>query len=394
VPPLGSVRVRVLEAIEELHALRPQWIDLARRALEPNPFYEESFLLPLLEHRGWIPGLRVATVERGDRLVGLLPLIRRRPRTTDPIARQRAAFAPDQPYGFLGTPLLDGPEARSALHALLDALDDGALGGGLLELVGYGADGQFSCLLTEALAVRRQPYLELDGWRRGLFRPRACFEAYLRSCMEERRIRELRRQRRRLQGSGALGFERAVCDASVPRLCEQFLLVERAGWKGRLGTAIGSRPEDAEFFRAMCVGRAREGTLLFEALALDGQPIALSVALLASGDPSAGFVFKITHDEKARAFGPGVLLEFTQFEAYDAERGPVRWMDSCTGQGREHLDRLWADRRLLGHCLIAPRGLRGAAIVSALRAARELRRMARRAAGPVSPSLARSGGRA
>ena len=65
-PPLGSVRVRVLEAIEELHALRPQWIDLARRALEPNPFYEESFLLPLLEHRGWIPGLRVATVERGE----------------------------------------------------------------------------------------------------------------------------------------------------------------------------------------------------------------------------------------------------------------------------------------------------------------------------------------
>lgn len=387
--PSPGIRVRLLERIEEVRALRPRWIDLAKRALEPNPFYEESFLLPLLEHRGWIPGSSLAAVELGDHLLGLLPLVRRRPGPIDPVPRQRAAFAPDQPYGFLGTPLLDRREAACALHAFFDALDDGALGG-LLELVGYGADGPFSDVLAEVLAGRRQPSLELDSWRRGVFRPRACFESYLRDCLAPRRIREFHRLRRRLEASGTLRFERAGCATSTRRLCERFLEVERAGWKGRSGTAMASRDADADFFRAMCSRRAEEGTLLFEALELDGRPVALSVALLASGDPRCAFVFKITHDEDFRSFGPGLLLEFFQFEAYHADRGPVRWADSCTGQGREHLDRLWADRRVLGHRLIAPRSLFGSAMVVTLRAARAARRLARRAADDVARSLARS----
>ncbi|MCS6778330.1 MAG: GNAT family N-acetyltransferase [Geminicoccaceae bacterium] len=388
-PPSGTSRVRLLGGIDELRAVRRQWIDLARRALEANPFYEESFLMPLLEHRGWIAGLRVAVVAEGERLIGLLPLVRRSiaPGGWPPL--WRSAFAPDQPHGFLATPLLDRDRAATALATLLDALDRGMFGTGLLELFGYADDGPCARLLQATLTDRRQPHQPLDGWRRGLFRPQRCFESYLQSCLEPKRIRELRRQRRRLEELGPVRLRRLAPDEPFEAWCEHFLAIEKAGWKGRKGTALASRADDAAFFRAMCAQRHREGRLLFEALELGDRPISLSVALLAAGEPSAAFVFKITHDESMRTFGPGVLLEYVQFEAYHAEKGPIHWADSCTGQGREHLDRLWAERRHLGHLLIAPRGLGGSAVLASFRAALGVRRATEGAVDRARRSLAR-----
>lgn len=387
-PPSSASRVRLLVSLDELRAIRRQWIDLGLRALEANPFYEEGFLLQLLEHRGWIAGLRIAVVAEGEHLTGLLPLVRRSiaPGGWPPV--WRSAFAPDQPYGFLATPLLRRDRAEPALSALLDALDGGMFGSGLLELFGHAEDGPSARLLDQALTERRQPYQPLDGWRRGLFRPQRCFETYLQGFLEAKRIRELRRQRRRLEELGPVRLRRCAPDEPIEPWCEHFLTIEKAGWKGRKGTAMASRPEDAAFFRAMCAQRHREGRLLFEALELDDRPIALSVALLGAGDPSAAFVFKITHDESMRVFGPGVLLEYMQFEAYHAEKGPIEWADSCTGLGREHLDRLWAERRRLGHVLIAPRGIGGSAMLASFRAALRLRRAWEGAAGRALRSLA------
>ncbi|MCS6878720.1 MAG: GNAT family N-acetyltransferase [Geminicoccaceae bacterium] len=384
--------VRLLRDLDALRRIGGAWSDLCLRALEPNPFYEPTFLLPLLECRGWPPGLRIAIVEEGRDLVAFVPLFLRSLGRVPRLLVARVLVAPDQPYGFLATPLLDRGRAAAALHGLFDALDRAELGSSLLELLGHGEDGSFARVLDEVLAGRGQPSLELSGWQRGLFRPRSCFESYLRACLDGARIRELRRQRRRLAEQGEVRLERLGPREPVEPWCERFLAMEAAGWKGRAGTAMACRSDDARFFRAMCAQRHAQGRLCFEALLLDGRVIASSVALLAASEPHAAFLFKIAHDESMRRFGPGILLEFARFEDYHRNSAPIRWADSCAGPHRQHLDRLWADRRRLGHRLIGARSLRGSALIVATRALRAIR--ARLASGERTSSASSGGSRA
>ncbi len=386
--------VRFVDDIEHLGSLSEAWSDLARRALEPNPFFEPSFLMPLVRARGWIGGLTVVVVKsRGnERLIGLVPLLRRGLRSSRWSPWLRALVCPDQPYGFLATPLLDVERAEEAIHTLLDALDAGRLRGLVLELRGHGEDGPFARLLEHVLAERRQPALRLPGWERGLFRPGPSIDAYLARTLSPRRLRELRRQWRRLEATGSVRLRRVERSEPIDPWCEAFLALEAAGWKGRLGTAMASRPRDAAFFRTMCAQRHGEGRLLAETLELDGRPIAASLTLLAAGDPSTGFVFKITHDEAYRRFGPGTLLELAQLTAYHADDGSIRWLDSCTGQGREALDKLWAERRRLGHRLLFAASPLGRGALEAIRLARAARARWRRSVDhPRVSALAASG---
>ena len=66
---------------------------------------------------------------------------------------------------------------------------------------------------------------------------------------------------------GAVPTTREV--SSDPVASERFLALERAGWKGRAGTAFASSPRHAEFFRTVCERFADAGRL--ELLAFRGR---------------------------------------------------------------------------------------------------------------------------
>ncbi len=354
---VGRGRVEVLRSLAELHAIARRWAELEARALEPNPFFGPGFLLPLLEARGWLPGLRVLLCRDPDgELLTFLPVMRSGLGPGSSVPTLRSAYTPAQPHGFLGTPLVRRDRAGEALDRLLDALDRGLPSGGLLELIGHAADGPVAELLERRLAARRQPVLVLPGWSRRLFRRRASAEAYLAEALGARHRAELRRQRRQLERLGVPTLRRLAAGEPVAPWVEAFLELEASGWKGRSGTALACDPADRAFFVAMCGALHAVNRLAFDALELDGRPIAIACSLRADASPRAAeFVFKIAFDERLARQSPGVQLQLALLSERHATEDAPAWVDSCAAPTDSFYRRIWLDERRLGHLLIAAR---------------------------------------
>lgn len=378
----AGARCVVLRALQELRQARAAWASLEARSLEPNPFYGPGFLLPLLERRGPFPGLSVLVVrDEQDELIALLPTLAGAIGPGRLLRTLRAAYAPDQPHGFLGTPLLREDRAAEALDALLDGIDRGLGGARLLELVGHADDGPFARLLGQRIDARDQPSLALTGWTRRLFVRRGSAEAFVAEALGPRHRGELRRQRRRLERLGTLRLRRLAAAEAVGPWVEAYLGLEAAGWKGRQGTALARDEADRAFFADLCQGLHAAGMLAFDALQLDGRPIAMACSLRASRASDAPeFVFKIAYDETLGRQSPGMQLQLDLIaERHGAGPAPA-WVDSCAGPTDSFYRQIWLDERRLGHVLVASRRPPWPTVLRALTLARQLRRRWRRAA--------------
>jgi hypothetical protein len=168
--------------------------------------------------------------------------------------------------------------------------------------------------------------------------------------MRPHRRREFRRQARRLEEQFGASLE--VRDVSTDAgAVERFLALEASGWKGRAGTALGSKPGHASFFREVCTSfRAVDRLQMFEMIAGE-HTVAMKCNLAAGGGV---FCFKIAHDEELNRFSPGVQLEIAHVERFHEDRAEG-WADSCAAPDNEMINRLWPDRRrIVTYAVSAP----------------------------------------
>ena len=105
-------------------------------------------------------------------------------------------------------------------------------------------------------------------------------------------------------------------------------------------------------------------------LSLDGRPVAISLALVSAG---TAFLLKTAHDERLRAFSPGVLLEDAILRAF-LDEGFADRLDSASLPG-SLLDELYADRERIADLVVATDGAVTAAALAAM-AEKERRRQA------------------
>jgi hypothetical protein len=161
--------VEVVRDRASLARFIPQWQDLAAHALERNPLYEHSMLLPALEALG--EGdfhcclLWVRDPERSDlpaKLGGLFPFRRERRYHGFPATALRSW---GRPSWMLCTPLVRAEGAQRHVAALLDWVDrDGAA---LVEFRHVPSDGPFNGALADALLQRKSTVLAIpvvEGW--------------------------------------------------------------------------------------------------------------------------------------------------------------------------------------------------------------------------------------
>ncbi|WP_295531404.1 GNAT family N-acetyltransferase, partial [Novosphingobium sp. Chol11] len=157
-----------------------------------------------------------------------------------------------------------------------------------------------------------------------------------------------RRQHARLAEAGALSFARAQDGAGADAWIEAFLSLEARGWKGGAGSALACAAETAGLFREAVADGAARGRIERLSLALDGQPIAMLVNMIA---PPGAFSYKTAFDEDFARFSPGVLLQLENLALL--ERGDVAWADSCAAPDHPMIDSLWRERRPIGRFSIA-----------------------------------------
>jgi hypothetical protein len=103
------------------------WTALAARALEPNPLFEASCLIPAGQHLSNGRGMSLVVAEEDGRFFGCFPVQRldgfralHRPVLTNQVRRMF----------YDGTPLLDGDRSLDAMAALFSVLAERSRDGG------------------------------------------------------------------------------------------------------------------------------------------------------------------------------------------------------------------------------------------------------------------------
>ena len=236
-------------------------------------------------------------------------------------------------------------------------------------------EGPAAEALSRLLSRRGLEFVRLDAHRRAALVPAADGAAGTATLGSKRR-KELARLRRRLEEAGTATLTVAPAEAPIGEAIDSYICLERAGWKGRDGTALAADPAAEAFFRQAITELAAKGEAEIAVTRLDGAPLAATVTLRSG--PQAWY-WKTAYDETHARFSPGVLatLDLTARLAADPTLAQV---DSCAIAGHPMIDRLWSGRLAVSDWIVAlpPAGAGFALVVARERLRRSARRLARR----------------
>lgn len=348
--PAAGVRVEITQGDTIPPRLAGAWSDLAAAAAEPNSFAEPWFIAASLRHFCSEAPPRLLQVWEGQLLLGVMPL-----EIADTYGRLPLRFVQNWRHdqSFLGTPLVRAGAERAFWTAALRALDQARWAPGLFHLRAVVENGPVHRGLADAARDLGRGCAVVHRLQRALLdsdlSPRDYYERHVR----KKKRKEIARLRNRL---GELGPIRAsvLADArDLPDWCETFLALEKAGWKGSNGSALGCEAHKAAFFRAALDEAWAAGRLQFRRLDVGERPLAMLVNFLA---PPGSFSFKTAFDEEFARFSPGVLLQLENLDVL--ERRDIAWMDSCAAEDHPMIDSLWAERRTLVRVTVRLAGLR------------------------------------
>lgn len=318
-------------------AIESEWADLALNAVEPNPFYSPAILIPALTAFA-DKTVRIATVrDAKGSLIALAPVAPHRGYSRLPV-RYLATWM--HPHCFFAAPLVRRGFEQAALKALYD-LAEGE--GAFLRLRHLAAEGPIA--IAAASAAERTGRRASSSGRLDRALLKAGYETgkALEEALTGKKRKELRRLRARLGESGAVAFETLAAAEDLDSWTEEFLRLERAGWKGGEGTALGSSEAGRDFF-AKAIQRAfAAGSLDFHRLTHGGKSIAMIVNFIERG---AGYSFKIAYDEDYARYSPGVLLEIEMMRALE-QRAGLQFVDSCAAPDHPMINALWRERRAI-----------------------------------------------
>lgn len=325
-------------------ALR-RWDELARCATTPNPFFESWYLLPALRQFDPQGRIEILRMERGGKLVALMPLAHSWRYGRWPLPHLTTWLHPNC---FVGAPLVAAGEEAAFWRALLawaDAHGGPAL---FLHLPTMPLDGPLAdALLAQGKDEARRVAI-VQSEERAVIASTLSPEDYLQQAVPGKKRKEYRRQYARLSEQGRLEFTRHDDTTGLAVWIDHFLALEAQGWKGRAGSALASARQTELLFRDASLEAGKRGLLERLTLSLDGRPIAMLATFLTA--PGA-FSFKTTFDERYARFSPGVLLQLENLSLL--RRDGIDWCDSCAAADHPMIDSLWMERRRVGRISIA-----------------------------------------
>ncbi|WP_315831592.1 GNAT family N-acetyltransferase [Bradyrhizobium prioriisuperbiae] len=361
-------RLVPLSAIANAH-----WQELADRAAEPNGYYLpdwEAAVNASARDRGGALALTAwGHAERAgaatSQLIGLLPAISAWRAYRIPIA----ALVSADPYGPLGTPLLDQDATDDAVRRMLRQARDAGMHALILRDVPL--QGPVLAAFTHALARDGlAPRILQSRERVGLDATRDAEEA-LRDALGSKKLKELRRQRNRLAEHGEIALHIARRPDEILSALEIFLSLEASGWKAKRGTALAQHEGDLRFMRQAASALGARGLCEVVTLTAGATPVASGVVLR---HRDRAYWFKLGIDERFAKMSPGVqlALELTRHLCADPA---IAFVDSSATADHPMIGPIWRNRFTVGDVLIPLR--RHDPAVAAIRIALRLRQLAR-----------------
>jgi CelD/BcsL family acetyltransferase involved in cellulose biosynthesis len=318
------------------------WRALAARAAEPNGYYLPDWELAVNASVPGRTGASALAAWHDKMLVGLLPVVWLRQASKIPLPTLVSAH----PYGTLCSPPLDHGMATDAAATLMQAARQS--GARALVLREVALDG--------AAMKAFNTVLRGEGLRRRVLQwhLRACLDAtrntdeLLHDALGARKLKELRRQRKRMAEHGAVAFEVARSPQQVAAALETFLKLEAGGWKGARGTALAQVEGDAAFIRRATQALAGTGNCEIVTLRAGETPVASGIVLR---HRSRAFFFKLGVDERFAKFSPGVQLTL-DLTRHLCDDPAIASADSTASADHPMINPIWRGRLAIGDVLI------------------------------------------
>lgn len=141
--------------------------------------------------------------------------------------------------------------------------------------------------------------------------------------------RKLRRGRKRLEAQHRVELDCVNPSDAVTNsiLLEQFIDIERRGWKGRAGSSIGDSPSEREYYETVTSLETARRAMWWFTLRADGQPAAMYMCMKARDCMVAP---KTAYDERYAAYSPGNDLLLRVIE-WLAEQSGIKTLNTLTG---------------------------------------------------------------
>jgi hypothetical protein len=325
---------------------------LSNRAVESNVFFASRFLapaMPRLEDRE----IKLAIIrdERDgrSRLRFLMPFSIEKPGFAigAPIIRTWA-----NPFGPLGTPLVDAENAAETIDHFLEALgQDGGQLPHVLVLPEMRLRGPVAELIKAIAISRNLPVLTTNEHLRPQLDSLLDGETYLKQSIKSSHMREMRRQWSQLEKIGQVAYSVARQPREIRERMEEFLLLEASGWKGKKRSAMLSDRYRAAFAREAIFNLAESDAARIHTIDVDGKAIASMIVLMMNGE---AYTWKTAYDEGFARFSPGKLLvaHLTEWHLDDAN---IVRTDSCGVPDHPIMSRFWRERIEMGTLLIGLR---------------------------------------
>ncbi|MDO9417919.1 GNAT family N-acetyltransferase [Pararhizobium sp.] len=322
---------------------------LSNRAMEPNVFFTGRFLapaMPRLEDRT----IRLALIRDNDarrsRIRFLMPFSIEKPGFSigPSIIRGWA-----NPFGPLGTPLVDAEDAAETIDNFYEVLGSKAANlPPVLVLPDIRLKGKFAQLARAVAIGRNLPVTVTDTYSRPMLESLLDGPAYLKKAISPGHYRELQRQWRKLSEIAEVSYNVARQPEEIRIRMEQFLALEASGWKGARRTAMVLDRYRAAFAREAITNLAETDGVRIHTLELNGKPIASMIVFMMAGE---AYTWKTAYDETYARFSPGKLLmaELTEWHLDDAN---IVRSDSCAVPDHPVMSRFWEEREEMGTLVI------------------------------------------
>ena len=309
------------------------WQELAIAAgEEANIFLEPWFLHTALAQFDPRGDVRLLVVEdTGGRWHGLMVVARAAWLGRVPMFHLRGWSHANQ---FIGTPLVRADSEEACWNAFLETLDGAGDGRIALTISNAPADDPVVGALQRACGATQRPFRIIRREQR----PVLDLVDGSRGSLSTKRSARLRSQAAKLDAAHGYIFETLTAESDVAAWTDEFLALERCGWKGAARSALDCDPRTAALFRAaMCEGFA-SGRLHAHSLSIDGRAIAMTTYFVRGG---RAYGFKACYDEAFAAYAPGLLLLKEVMRVLSV---PIVF-DSCAGAHQSALNDMWQDRR-------------------------------------------------
>ncbi|WP_051644785.1 GNAT family N-acetyltransferase [Labrenzia sp. DG1229] len=318
------------------------WQALCDEAVDPNPFFNPSFLQPFLTNMS-VRNIRLLALKEKStgRWLMAAPIRRCPAGLVLPVATVWTTE-----YSPLGTPLMSPQVGDDDVKTFVNVAAGRA---GILAIPFLPMASGVAMRLTN---LENMKVATTSRFERASHASGGEGEKQLEDAFKGKRRKEMRRLLRRLEDHGTVNLS-SVTGTGTLECFEQFLELEASGWKGREESALGSNPQTSDFSREVIASCAHSDSIRVDELRAGDNLIASLVSFV---DGGCVFTWKIAFDEGYARYSPGAQLVLHTFRENLAQSG-FRYADSLAVPGHSMIEPLWRGRLEFGTLLLASQPL-------------------------------------